>query len=343
MRKLFKTVLLICLFFFASPISLAVAKDMLNVSYDPTGALFAEYNIFFAQKWENETGEKLRLLQSHGGSAKQARSVSEGLQADVVSLAISYDIDNIARTSKLLPLNWREQLPHRASPYHSVIVFLVRKGNPKQIHDWGDLIKKDIGIITPNPLSSGGARLNYLAAWGYALKQHNGNEQKAKAFLEEIYRNVVLLDAGARGAAASFLLRHLGDVLITWESEALLALKKMGTEHYEMVYPSVTIQADLPVAVVKKNAKRHQTEAVAKAYLKGLYSNEGQRIIAKHFYRPISEHAAKEVGMTYQQVPSLSVQELGGWDAIQKKHFSAHGMLESIFHTIYGKKSEGNR
>ncbi len=343
MAKPLLTLLFVVLLLISSKGAPAEAEDLLNVSFDPTGALFADYNAYFKKEWKKEHTEPLRLLQSHGGSAKQARSIIEGLQADVASLAISYDMDTIARRSGLIPENWRDQLPHHASPYHSVIVFLVRKGNPKNIHDWQDLIRKNVGIITPNPLSSGGARLNYLAAWGYALKQENGDTKKAELFLEKLYRNVVLLDAGARASAASFLLRHLGDVLITWESEALLALEKMGKEKYELVYPSLSIRADLPVAVVTKNAQHHKTERVAQAYLKGLYSKEGQRIIARHFYRPISAEISRKEGRHYPAVPLLTVQQLGGWDALQKKHFSQKGVLAQIFERIYGRNRGESR
>jgi len=271
----------------------AAEVRLLNVSYDPTRELFQEYNSAFAKEWKAKTGDDVVVSQSHGGSGKQARAVVDGLEADVVSLALAYDVDAVAKAG-LTASDWEGRLANNASPYTSTIVFLVRKGNPKQIKDWGDLVRKDVAIITPNPKTSGGARWNYLAAWGYALKK-SGTEEGAKQFVSDLFKNVKVLDSGARGATTSFIERGLGDVLLAWENEALLVLNQPGTsDKFELVVPSVSILAEPPVAVVDKVAKKHGTEAVSKAYLEYLYSDEGQRIIAKYHYRPSNPAILKD-------------------------------------------------
>lgn len=308
----------------------AADVELLNVSYDPTRELFQEYNSAFAKYWQAKSGDSVSVKQSHGGSGKQARAVADGLEADVVSLALAYDINAIAKTG-LLPENWQSALPHNASPYTSTIVFLVRKGNPKGIKDWGDLVRGDVSIITPNPKTSGGARWNYLAAWGYAYQQ--GGEEKAKQFISDLYRHVKVLDSGARGATTSFAERGLGDVLLAWENEALLVLNQAGNaDKFELVVPSVSILAEPPVAVVDKVAKKHGTEAVAKAYLEYLYSPEGQRIAAKHYYRPTDPSVAAEVKARFPAVKLLTLQELeGDWDKAQKRHFARGGLFDQLY------------
>lgn len=306
---------------------------LLNVSYDPTRELYQEYNANFAKKWLEDTGQKVTIEQSHGGAGKQARAVIDGLKADVVTLAIAYDIDEIAQRTKLLPVDWQSRLPNRSAPYTSTIVFLVRKGNPKQINDWDDLIKPGVGVITPNPKTSGGARYNYLAAWGYALRKNSKDEQKAKDFIAALYKNVPVLDSGARGATTTFVQRGIGDVLLTWENEALLALREFGEGELELVVPSLSVLAEPPVAVVDKNAAANNALEAANAYLQGLYSPEGQRLAAKHFYRPQSpEHADKADLARFAEIELFSVDdEFGGWGAAQAKHFADGGLFDSIY------------
>ncbi|WP_324045474.1 sulfate ABC transporter substrate-binding protein [Aeromonas caviae] len=309
----------------------AAEVRLLNVSYDPTRELFQEYNSAFAKEWKAKTGDDVVVSQSHGGSGKQARAVVDGLEADVVSLALAYDVDAVAKAG-LTASDWEGRLANNASPYTSTIVFLVRKGNPKQIKDWGDLVRKDVAIITPNPKTSGGARWNYLAAWGYALKK-SGTEEGAKQFVSDLFKNVKVLDSGARGATTSFIERGLGDVLLAWENEALLVLNQPGTsDKFELVVPSVSILTEPPVAVVDKVAKKHGTEAVSKAYLEYLYSDEGQRIIAKYHYRPSNPAILKETAAQFPNLTLFTVKDLeGDWDKAQKKHFAQGGSFDQIY------------
>ena len=309
----------------------AAEVRLLNVSYDPTRELFQEYNSAFAKEWKAKTGADVVVSQSHGGSGKQARAVVDGLEADVVSLALAYDVDAVAKAG-LTASDWEGRLANNASPYTSTIVFLVRKGNPKQIKDWGDLVRKDVAIVTPNPKTSGGARWNYLAAWGYALKK-SGTEEGARQFVGDLFKNVKVLDSGARGATTSFIERGLGDVLLAWENEALLVLNQPGTsDKFELVVPSVSILAEPPVAVVDKVAKKHGTEAVAKGYLDYLYSDEGQRIIARYHYRPSNPAILKETAAQFPQLALFTVKDLeGDWDKAQKKHFAQGGLFDQIY------------
>jgi sulfate transport system substrate-binding protein len=305
---------------------------LLNVSYDPTRELYQDYNAAFAKYWQTKTGEKVAIKQSHGGSSKQARSVIDGLQADVVTLALGYDIDVLADSAKLVPADWQKRLPHNSSPYTSTIVFLVRKGNPKKVRDWDDLVKPGISVITPNPKTSGGARWNYLAAWGYALKKPGGNEAKAKEFVSALFRNVPVLDSGARGATTTFVERGIGDVLIAWENEAFLAIKELGPEKFELIVPSVSILAEPPVAIVDKVVDKRGTRKVAQAYLEYLYSGEGQEIAARHYYRPIDAEVAGKYVKQFPSVKLLKLAEVSGdWRNAQKTHFSDGGVFDQIY------------
>ena len=305
---------------------------LLNVSYDPTRELYQEFNAAFAKHWQEKTGEKVAIKQSHGGSGKQARSVIDGLEADVVTLALAYDIDEISEKAGLLPKNWQSRLPRNSSPYTSTVVFLVRKGNPKGIKDWDDLVRPGVSVVIPNPKTSGVARWGYLAAWGYALKKSGGDEAKAKEFISKFYRNVPVLDSGARGSTTTFVQRGIGDVLINWENEALLAVKELGREKFEIVVPSVSILAEPPVTVVEKVAKKKKTSAVAKAYLEYLYTPEGQEIAAKHYYRPHLASVSAKYGKQYPKVNLFTVDEVfGGWQKAQKKHFADGGVYDQIY------------
>lgn len=309
------------------------AKDykLLNVSYDPTRELYLEYNAAFSKHWQSKTGDTVVIEQSHGGSGKQARSVIDGLEADVVTLALAFDIDAIATAGGTVAKDWQKRLPDNASPYTSTIVFLVRKGNPKAIKDWDDLVKPKVAVITPNPKTSGGARWNYLAAWGYALRKSGGDEAKAKDFVKALFKNVPVLDTGARGATTTFAQRGIGDVLIAWENEALLALKEQGGDQFELIAPSVSILAEPPVAVVDRIAKRKGNEAVAKAYLEYLYSEEGQEIAAKNFYRPRKESVAKKYAASFPKLELFTVDQVfGGWSKAQPKHFGEGGQFDQI-------------
>src|SRR5260221_5078652 len=293
----------------------AADVELLNVSYDPTRELYQEFNAAFAKQWEAKTGNKVTIRQSHGGSGKQARTVIDGLTADVVTLALAYDIDQIAAKAKLLPADWQKRLPHNSSPYTSTIAFLVRKGNPKHIKDWDDVAKPGISVITPNPKTSGGARWNYLAAWGYALKNYGNDEAKAREFVAKIYKNVPVLDSGARGSTTTFVERGIGDVLLAWENEAFLAVKELGPDKFEIVVPSVSILAEPPVAVVDKVVDKRGTRAVAEAYLQYLYSPEAQELEAKNFYRPRLEAVAAKYAANFPQIPLFTIDaEFGGWD-----------------------------
>jgi len=309
----------------------AAEVSLLNVSYDPTRELYQDFNKAFAAHWKAKTGDDLKNKQSHGGSGKQARAVIDGLAADVVTLALAYDIDEIANRG-LIAKDWQKRLPHNSAPYTSTIVFLVRKGNPKGIKDWSDLARPGIAVITPNPKTSGGARWNHIAAWGYALKQPGGNEKTAQEFLTKIYKNVPVLDSGARGSTTTFIERGIGDVLVTWENEALLAIKELGPEKVEIVSPSVSILAEPPVAVVDKVVDRRGTRKVAEAYLQFLYTDEGQEIAAQNYYRPIDEKIAKKYATQYPKLKLFTIEEVaGGWNKAQKTHFADGGIFDQIY------------
>jgi sulfate transport system substrate-binding protein len=314
-------------------VAAATGKDLtlLNVSYDPTRELYQEYNAAFVKYWNGKTGQKVIIQQSNGGSGKQARAVIDGLEADVVTLALAYDIDAISEKAKLLPSDWQSRLPDKSTPYTSTIVFLVRKGNPKGIKDWDDLAKPGVSVITPNPKTSGGARWNYLAAWGYALKKNNGDEARAKDFVTALFKNVPVLDTGARGATTTFVQRGIGDVLIAWENEAILSTKETGGGEFQIIEPSVSILAEPPVAVVEKVARRHGTEAVAKAYLDYLYTPEGQEIIAHNHFRPRLDSVAQKHAAEFPKLDLFTVDDLfGGWQKVQKTHFADGGIFDQI-------------
>ena len=304
---------------------------LLNVSYDPTRELYQDYNAAFAKYWKNRNNEVVTIKQSHGGSGKQARSVIDGLEADVVTLALAYDVDALHEKGKLIPADWQKRLPHNAAPYTSTIVFLVRKGNPKKIRDWNDLARPGVEVITPNPKTSGGARWNYLAAWGYALKQPGGSEASARDFVKQIFGNVKVLDSGARGATTTFVERGIGDVLIAWENEAYLALKELGPDKFELVTPSLSILAEPPVAVVDKVVDKRGTRKVATAYLEYLYSPEGQTIAGDNYYRPRDARIAARYAKQFAPVKLFTIDEVfGGWTNAQKAHFADGGIFDQI-------------
>jgi len=311
---------------FAAPKSL----QLLNVSYDPTRELYAEYNTAFTRYWKGKTDQDVTIRQSHGGSGAQARSVVEGNPADVVTLSVGSDIDTIAQKSGLLPTNWQSRLPHNSAPYSSIIVLLVRKGNPKNIRDWGDLARPDVGVITPNPKTGGGARWNYLAAYAWALKAYGNNDAKARDFVGKVYANVKVLDTGARGSTTTFVERGIGDVSIAWENEALLTVAKLGKGRFEIVYPSLSILAEPAVAVVDKNAQKHGALAAAREYLSYLYSPEGQDIVGKYFYRPSDPKAAARYAGQFTQIPLVGIEAFGGWTKVQKVHFDYGGVFDQI-------------
>jgi sulfate/thiosulfate transport system substrate-binding protein len=313
----------------------AAQQTILNVSYDPTRELYQDVNAAFAKAWQAKAGKALTIQQSHGGSGKQARTVIDGLEADVVTLALAYDIDVLA-DARLLPKDWQTRLPNNSAPYTSTIVFLVRKGNPKGIRDWGDLVKPGVAVITPNPKTSGGARWNYLAAWGWALRQPGGDEAKARDFVGRLFKNVPILDTGARGSLITFVERGIGDVLLAWENEALLAVKQLGVGKFEVVAPPVSILAEPPVAVVDKVAQRRGTEAVAKAYLEFLYTAEGQELAAKHYYRPRLPEVAARFAAQFPKVELFTLDQVfGSWRVAQKKHFDEGGLFDQI--TVGGR------
>ncbi len=307
--------------------------ELLNVSYDPTRELYVEFNKAFGDHWKKKTGDNVRLKQSHGGAGTQARAVIDGLEADVVTLALAYDIDEIASLTGKFPKDWQKRLPHNSSPYTSTIVFLVRKGNPKNIKDWDDLVKPGIGVITPNPKTSGGARWNYLAAWGYALHHNNNDETVAQEFVRKLYKNVTVLDSGARGSTNTFVQRGVGDVLLAWENEAFLAINELGPENFEIIVPSLSILAEPPVTVVDAVAQKHGTTEVAKAYLEYLYSPEGQRLAAKHYYRPqLPEHADPKDLARFPKLELITIDgAFGGWQKAQKEHFADGGFFDKIY------------
>ena len=313
--------------------SFAVAETtLLNVSYDPTRELYQDFNAAFAQHWKSQTGESVTIQQSHGGSGKQARAVIDGLEADVVTLALAYDIDALAEKGKLIPPDWQQRLPNNSSPYTSTIVFLVRKGNPKGIQDWNDLVKPGVSVITPNPKTSGGARWNYLAAWGYALKQQGNDEAKAREFVSQLYKNVPVLDSGARGSTTTFTERGIGDVFISWENEAYLATKELGPDQFEIVTPSLSILAEPPVTVVDKVVDKKGTRKVAEAYLQYLYSDEGQNIAGQHYYRPRDPKIAAQYAGQFSKVNLFTIDEVfGGWQQAQKTHFDDGGFFDQIY------------
>jgi len=315
-------------------IAAAGAKEvkLLNVSYDPTRELYQEYNAAFAKYWKAKTGDDVVVSQSHGGSGKQALSVINGLEADVVTLALAYDIDAISEKANLLPAGWQKRLPDNSTPYTSTIVFLVHKGNPKHIRDWDDLVKPGVSVVTPNPKTSGGARWAFLAAWAYALEKNGNREAKARDFVSRLYKNVPVLDTGARGSTITFVQHGVGDVLLAWENEAHLAIKEFGADKFEIVTPSLSILAEPPVAIVDKNAKRHGSLAVARAYLEYLYSDEGQEIAAKNFYRPRNEKIAAKYASQFAQLKFVTVDgKFGGWQKAQKKFFSDDGIFDQIY------------
>jgi sulfate/thiosulfate transport system substrate-binding protein len=304
---------------------------LLNVSYDPTRELYKDINAAYAKYWKERVGQTLVINQSHGGSGKQARSVIDGLQADVVTLALAYDIDEIAARAKLLPVSWQSRLPHNSTPYTSTIVFLVRKGNPWKIKDWGDLVKPGVDVITPNPKTSGGARWNYLAAWAWALKQPGGNPAKAEAFVRTLFEHVPVLDTGARGATTSFTQRGLGDVLLAWENEAYLAQDELPGK-FDIVYPSISILAEPPVALVDKNVDRHKTRTIAEGYLNFLYSPLAQELIAKNDYRPRNADVAAKYAARFKKIPLLTIDDtFGGWKKAQATHFNDGGVFDRIY------------
>ena len=309
----------------------AADVSLLNVSYDPTRELYKEYNPLFVKYWKAKKGDTVTINQSHGGSGKQARAVLDGLEADVVTLALAYDIDQLYQKRKLIPENWQSLLPNNSSPYTSTIVFVVRKGNPLKIKDWNDLIKPGVAIVTPNPKTSGGARWNYLAAWGYALKQNNNDEVAAKEFIAKLYKNASVLDTGARGSTTSFVEREIGDVLITWENEAYMVLREFGADKFEIVTPSLSILAEPPVAVVEDVARKHGTTEVATEYLKYLYSKEAQEIIANNFYRASDTEIAAKHASQFPKLELIKIDKFGGWEAAQQKHFADDGVFDQIY------------
>jgi sulfate/thiosulfate transport system substrate-binding protein len=312
-------------------VAVAAPVQLLNVSYDPTRELYTDINARFAQRWKAQSGQDVAIKQSHGGSGKQARAVIDGLPADVVTLALAYDIDEIATRAKSLPANWQSRLPNNSAPYYSTIVVLVRKGNPKNIRDWGDLVKPGVGVITPNPKTSGGARWNYLAAWGFARKTY-GSDAKAKEFLTRLFRNVPVLDSGARGSTTTFVQRGQGDVLLAWENEAFLAVNELGKGKFDIVVPSVSILAEPPVAVVDKVVDKKGTRNVAEAYLRYLYTPEAQEIIGKHYYRPRNPAVAAKYKARFPNLALFTIdRNFGGWKRTQAAHFNDGGLFDQIF------------
>ena len=305
---------------------------LLNVSYDPTRELYKDINAAFAREWKRRTGQDVEIKQSHGGSGAQARAVIDGLEADVVTLALAYDIDEIAARGKTIPADWQKKLPHNSTPFASTVVFVVRKGNPKRIKDWNDLIRADVQVITANPKTSGGARWNYLAAWGYALQKNKGSEPAARDFIARLYKNVPVLDAGARGSTTTFVERGIGDVLIAWENEALLSVKQLGPDKFDIVIPSVSILAEPPVAVNETVAQKHGTTKVARAYLEFLYTEAAQALGAKHYYRPTGPRSLARFGGQFPKVQQFTIDKVfGGWAKAQKAHFADGGVFDQVY------------
>lgn len=317
----------------ALPLTVSAADiTLLNVSYDPTRELYQDFNAVFSKHWLEKTGDKVTVKTSHGGSGKQARAIIDGLDADVATLALAYDVDQLAEKAKLIPKDWQKRLPHNSSPYTSTIVLLVRKGNPKNIKDWDDLVKPSVSVITPNPKTSGGARWNYLAAWAFAQKKYGNDEAKTKEFVGKLLKNVPVLDTGARGSTTTFVERGIGDVLLAWENEAFLAQKELGVGKFEIVVPSLSVLAEPPVTVVDKFAKKHGNEKVAKAYLDYLYTEEGQEIAAKNYYRPTLQSVASKYESQFPKVKLVTIDEqFGGWAKAQKVHFSDGGTFDRVY------------
>jgi sulfate/thiosulfate-binding protein len=316
---------------FFSTVAAHADRSILNASYEPTRRFYSAVNKAFAEHWQKEHGEKIRIYQSHAGSGAQARAVSFGLEADVVTLALAYDIDAISERAGLLPKDWQQRLPENSAPYTSTIVFLVRKGNPKQIRDWPDLIKEGVSIVTPNPKTSGGARWNYMAAWGYALEQNGNDEGKARDFMAQLYKNAPVLDTGARGATITFTRRAIGDVLIAWENEALLASREISPDEFEVVVPSVSILAEPPVAVVDKVVDKRGTRAIAEDYVKFLYATEAQEIAARFYFRPRQAEIAERSRDRFPELKLMNIDQFGGWSKVQKTHFSDGGVFDQIY------------
>ena len=315
-----------------SPIAQAADITLLNVSYDPTRELYQDYNTAFSKYWKAKTGDNVTIKASHGGSGKQARAIIDGLDADVATLALAYDVDQLFEKGRLIPKDWQKRLPHNSAPYTSTIVLLVRKGNPKKIKDWNDVVRPGVSVITPNPKTSGGARWNYLAAWAYALKTNNNAEAKAKEFVAKLFKNVPVLDTGARGATTTFVERGIGDVLLAWENEALLAQKELGPDKFEIVVPSLSILAEPTVTVVDKVVDKRKTRAVATAYQEYLYSEEGQEIAAQNYYRPTLDSVAKKYESKFPKVNLVKIDEVfGGWQKAQKTHFADGGTFDEIY------------
>ena len=315
-----------------APIAQAADVTLLNVSYDPTRELYQDYNTAFSKYWKAKTGDNVTVKASHGGSGKQARAIIDGLDADVATLALAYDVDQLSEKGRLIPKDWQKRLPHNSAPYTSTIVFLVRKGNPKHIKDWNDVVKPGVSVITPNPKTSGGARWNYLAAWAYALKNNNNDEAKAKEFVGKLFKNVPVLDTGARGATTTFVERGIGDVLLAWENEAFLAQKELGPDKFEIVVPSLSILAEPTVTVVDKVVDKRKTRAVATAYLEYLYSEEGQEIAAQNYYRPTLDSVAKKYESKFPKINLVKIDDVfGGWQKAQKTHFADGGTFDEIY------------
>ncbi|NLP32844.1 MAG: sulfate ABC transporter substrate-binding protein [Oligella ureolytica] len=338
MHTLFSKVFIATVLSLVAAPALAATINLLNVSYDPTREFYREYNKSFAKHWKEKTGNDVVIRQSHGGSGAQARSVAFGLDADIVTLALAYDIDALRLRDELIPEDWQSRLDKNSSPYTSTIVLLVRKGNPKNIQDWNDLARDDVEVITPNPKTSGGARWNYLAAWAYALRQYDNDETKAYEFVRKIFANVSVLDSGARGSTNTFAQRGLGDVLIAWENEAYLSIQQLGNNELEMIVPSLSILAEPPVTLIDKNVDRKGTREVAQSYLENLYSDDAQRLAAKHFYRPSNPDIAAEFSDQFPQIELVTIDEVfGGWTKAQDTHFNDGGMFDRIQADLYRK------
>ena len=328
--RLLTQIFVLALTSFTAAAGFAKEVKLLNVSYDPTRELYREYNAVFAKYWLGKTGDTVTVEQSHGGSGAQSRAVIDGLQADVVTLALAGDIDPLAKIGKLIPEDWQSRLPENSAPYTSTIVFLVRKGNPKNIKEWDDLVKKGVEVITPNPKTSGGARWNYLAAWGYAKKKY-GSDEAAQDFVKKLFKNVPVLDSGARGSTTTFVQRQIGDVLLTWENEAYLAVNELGADKVQIVVPSLSIVAEPSVSLVDKNAQARGNTAVAEEYLKFLYSKEAQNIIAKHYYRPRDKEVAAAYASKFPSLELITIEHFGGWKKAQPEHFGDGGIFDKIY------------